>query len=229
MINIAIDGTVGSGKSTLARGIADRLGFHVLDTGAIYRALACSFRDEKHSKIDEQEVEEFIKDKKIEVFFVGKNQHVSVNGVDYTDMLREEEISNLASQISPYPVLREKVRELQQEFAKRYDCIIEGRDIATDVLPNADFKFFLTAKPEIRAMRRYQQSQEKNISYEEVLKDLKERDYRDEHRKVAPLKPAKDSIIVDNSQMTLEQTIEYCLNIINKKYDKYGKNKRIKQ
>ncbi len=229
MINIAIDGTVGSGKSTLARGIADRLGFHVLDTGAIYRALACSFRDEKHNKIDEQEVEEFIKDKNIEVFFVGKNQHVSVNAIDYTNMLREEEISNLASQISPNPVLREKVRELQQEFAKKYDCIIEGRDIATDVLPNADFKFFLTAKPEIRAMRRYQQSQEKNISYGEVLKDLKERDYRDEHRMIAPLKPAKDSIIVDNSQMTLEQTIEYCLNIINKKYDKYGKNKRIKQ
>ena len=220
MISIAIDGHVGSGKSTLARGLAKKLGFHVLDTGAIYRGLACAFRESGYKKINEETIAKFIKNVEVEIFFDNEIQHVVVNGKDYTTQLREEEISVLSSKISPFPVLREKVRHIQREFAEKYNCIVEGRDIGTVVLPNADYKFFVTASEEVRAKRRFEQYKDSHITYEEILKDLRERDYRDEHREIAPLKPAKDSIIIDNSNMTLEDSIDYCLKIINKRLEK---------
>lgn len=217
MLNIAIDGHVGSGKSTLSKGLAKRLNLRVLDTGAIYRGIACRFKAEGlENHIDEGTINKFVEKLKVQVEFDGDLQRVIVDGVDYTPWLRKEETSVLTSKISPFPKIREKVLDIQRDFAKKYDCVIEGRDIGTVVLPNADVKFFITASEKVRAQRRYDQI--KNLpdspSYDEILKDLRMRDYQDEHRKIAPLKPAEDSIIMDTSEMTLEQTIEKCVQII---------------
>ena len=219
MINIAIDGHVGSGKSTLARGLAKKLGFNVFDTGAIYRGLACEFKEKGYKSIDENTISDFISSVEVKIFFEGDVQHVVVNGHDHTPNLRREEISMLSAQISPFPVLRDKVKDLQRHFAKEYNCIMEGRDIGTVVLPNADLKFFITASEEVRAQRRFDQVKDKpnSPSYQEILNDLRERDYKDEHRTVAPLKPAKDAIILDTSNMTLDDTINKCIEIINNK------------
>lgn len=223
MINIAIDGHVGSGKSTLARGLAKKLGFNVFDTGAIYRGLACEFKEKGYKSIDENTISDFISSVEVKIFFEGDVQHVVVNGHDHTPNLRREEISMLSAQISPFPVLRDKVKDLQRHFAKEYNCIMEGRDIGTVVLPNADLKFFITASEEVRAQRRFDQVKDKpnSPSYQEILNDLRERDYKDEHRTVAPLKPAKDAIILDTSNMTLDDTINKCIEIINNKLNWY--------
>lgn len=217
MLNIAIDGHVGSGKSTLSKGLAKRLNLRVLDTGAIYRGIACRFKAEGlENHIDEGTINKFVEKLKVQVKFDGDLQRVIVDGVDYTPWLRKEETSVLTSKISPFPKIRDKVLDIQRDFAKKYDCVIEGRDIGTVVLPNSDVKFFITASEKVRAQRRYDQI--KNLpdspSYDEILKDLRMRDYQDEHRKIAPLKPAEDSIIMDTSEMTLEQTIEKCVQII---------------
>ena len=219
MINIAIDGHVGSGKSTLARGLAKKLGFNVFDTGAIYRGLACEFKEKGYKSIDENTISDFISSVEVKIFFEDDVQHVVVNGHDHTPNLRREEISMLSAQISPFPKLREKVKDLQRHFAKEYNCIMEGRDIGTVVLPKADVKFFITASEEVRAQRRFDQVKDKpnSPSYQEILNDLRERDYKDEHRTVAPLKPAKDAIILDTSNMTLDDTINKCIEIINKR------------
>lgn len=216
MFNIAIDGHVGCGKSTLAKGLAAKLGFMVFDTGAVYRSLACSFKAKGYTKISEQEIAKFVKDLKVEVKFFPDGQHVFVDGVDYINQIRLEEISMLAAKIAPFPVLRAKVLDVQRNFAKVNNCIMEGRDIGTDVLPYADIKFFITAREEVRAMRRYDQIKHKpnSPSYQEILEDLRARDYADEHREIAPLRPADDSIILDTSDLTLEESIEKCLKII---------------
>ena len=219
MINIAIDGHVGSGKSTLAKGIAKALGLHVLDTGAIYRGLTCAFGAANYDEINEKNILDFVKKVNLKIEFEGDEQHVIVNDVDYTPYLRLEKISLLTASLAQYQTLRDKVVEFQREFAKRYDCIIEGRDIGTIVLPKATVKFFVTASEEVRANRRFLQMKDKpnSPSFDEILADLRERDYKDEHRSVAPLKPAPDSIILDNSNMTLEETIKYCTKIIKDK------------
>ena len=220
MFNIAIDGHVSSGKSTIAKGLAQALGIKVLDTGAIYRGLACAFKAQGYNNINQQNMTEFInKIKTVKIVFEDNIQRVIVNDVDYTDKLRLEEISMTSAQIAPYEQLREKVRKIQQNFAERNDCIMEGRDIGTEVLPKADIKFFVTASEEVRAKRRFEQlkNNPNPPTYEEVLKDLRERDFADEHRKVAPLKPAKESIIIDTTNQTLEQTINLCLKIIRQK------------
>lgn len=217
MLNIAIDGHVGSGKSTLSKGLAKRLNLRVLDTGAIYRGIACRFKAEGlENHIDEGTINKFVEKLKVQVEFDGDLQRVIVDGVDYTPWLRKEETSVLTSKISPFPKIRDKVLDIQRDFAKKYDCVIEGRDIGTVVLPNADVKFFITASEKVRAQRRYDQIKDlpDSPSYDEILKDLRMRDYQDEHRKIAPLKPAEDSIIMDTSEMTLEQTIEKCVQII---------------
>lgn len=218
MINIAIDGHVGSGKSTLAYGIAQKLGLNVLDTGAIYRGLACAFKESGMIEPNLENVTKFVAQTTVKVEFIDGIQHVFVNDKDYTPWLRLEETSRLASSISPYQILRDKVIKIQREFAQNYDCVMEGRDIGTDVLPNAPVKLFITASEEVRAMRRYEQIKDKSqTSYEKILADLRERDYKDEHREVSPLRPAKDAIILDTSDMTLEQTIEKCVSIIKEK------------
>lgn len=219
MINIAIDGHVGSGKSTLAKGIAEKLGYHVLDTGAIYRALACAFK-ERGQEVSEEAIAKFVESVNVKVEFQQNSQKVIVNGKDYTPYLRTEEISTLTSTISPFQILRDKVLVIQREFAKKYNCIIEGRDIGTVVLPKADVKFFVTASMQVRAQRRFDQLDNSSLTFDKVLEDLKMRDYKDEHRAVAPLKPAKDSIIIDNTNMNLDETVQLCLRYIKSKLNK---------
>ena len=218
MLNIAIDGHVGSGKSTLASELAKILNLKMLNTGEIYRSIACCFK-EMNMEINEENIKKFVTNLNIEISFDSGEQVVYVNNKCFKGKLRSEEISMLTSKISPFLVVREKVLKLQRDFAKKNDCVMEGRDIGTVVLPNADFKFFVTASEFVRAQRRYDQLKDKTNapSFEEILEDLRQRDYNDEHRKVAPLKPAFDSIILDTSDMTLAQTVEYCCDIIKNK------------
>ena len=219
MINIAIDGHVGSGKSTLAKGLAKRLGFYVFDTGAIYRGIACEYMSRNLGEPNEEIINDFIKTFEVKVKFIDDVEHVFVNGKDWTPNLRLEQTSVMAGKISPYPKLRDKVLSSQRDFAKTHDVVMEGRDIGTRVLPNADFKFFVTASEEVRAGRRFDQIKgtANAPTYEQILQDLRDRDYRDEHREVAALRPAEDGIIIDSSNQTLEETIEKCLQIINER------------
>ncbi len=217
MYNIAIDGPVGSGKSTLAKMLATRLGFRFLDTGALYRGVACYIKYKNIDKIDEQSINKIVNELTIKIKFINNIQHVIINNLDFTAQLREEDISMLSSQISNYKSVRDKVLLLQREFAKENNCILEGRDIGTVILPNADVKFYLIADEKIRATRRYLQSvSSENISYEEIFNDLKKRDFDNMHREIAPLKPAKDSIIIDNTNMTIEECANLCMKYINK-------------
>lgn len=217
MLNIAIDGHVASGKSVLAKAIASNLGIKVFETGAIYRGLACAFKETGHV-VNFENVEKFIQGINVKVEFIEGIQHVIVNGVDYTSMLRLEEISVLSSAISPFKNLRNVVLDIQRNFAKENDCVMEGRDIGTEILPNANVKFFVTASQEVRAQRRYDQIKDKSTtSYQHILDDLKLRDYRDENREVSPLKKAEDAILIDSSDMALEEVIEKCLKIVKEK------------
>lgn len=217
MYNIAIDGPVGSGKSTLAKMLATRLGFRFLDTGALYRGVACYIKYKNIDKIDEQSINKIVNELTIKIKFINNIQHVIINNLDFTAQLREEDISMLSSQISNYKSVRDKVLLLQRNFAKRNNCILEGRDIGTVILPDADIKFYLVADEKIRATRRYLQSvSSENISYEEIFNDLKKRDFDNIHRELAPLKPAQDSIIIDNTNMTIEECANLCMKYINK-------------
>ena len=219
MFTIAIDGAMATGKGTIAKNIANKLNFKVLDTGAIFRGIACSFVDAGYEDMNENIIDEFVKTLKVEVKFIDDVQHVFANGEDKTANLRTEKTSQMASKVSVYPKIREFMNEVARAFAKENNCVVEGRDIATVVLPNADVKFFFTAEPEVRARRRYEQllASGKEADYEVVYKDMMERDARDSNREVAPLKPAEDSIILDNSKQTPEETLEECLKVIRKK------------
>lgn len=220
MINIAVDGFSGSGKSTLVKKLAKRLkgDFKVLDTGAIFRAFGCAFDSVGYHEMSEKNLKDFLKNNIISVKFIGDNQHLFVNDEDITDRLRDEKVGQLASKISVFPIIREKYLEIARDFAKKNNCLMEGRDISTVVMPNANVKIFLTAEESVRAKRRFDELLAKGVdaSYNDVLKDLQERDLRDTTRDVAPLRPATDSIIVDNSDMTFEETVDYCLAIIEK-------------
>ena len=219
MFNIAIDGHVGSGKSTLAHELAKRLNFKVLDTGAIYRGIACFYLKQNLPTPTEEIINDFVNKITVKVEFIDNLQHVIVNDIDFTSDLRFERTSMMASMISPFPNLRKKVLAIQRSFAEKYNCVIEGRDIGTVVLPDAKVKLFITASELVRANRRYQQIKDKkdSPSYQEILEDLRARDYKDMNRKVAPLKPAEDSIIIDTSDMNLFQTVDYCEKIIRSK------------
>ena len=228
MINIAIDGFTGSGKGTLANGIAKQFNLKHLDTGAIFRGIGCAYTEMGYNDLSEEIVNKHIKDISISVIFKDGTQRILLDGKDITGNLRTETASQMSSKVSVYGSVREKYLEIVQEFAKNYDCIIDGRDITSVVLPNADVKIFLDAAEEIRAKRRYEENVTKNIpcTYEEVLKNLHERDYRDSHREIAPLKIVPDAIVVDNSNLSIEETIETCTKIIQEKLEELGKISR---
>ena len=220
MFQIAVDGTSGSGKSSFAKGVAKKLGFYYLNTGEIYRALACAFKERGYGEVNDENIADFVKDIKVEVVFEEGEQVVYVNGKHYTPYLRLEEISSLTSQISPFKILRAQVLDVQRNFAKENNVVMEGRDIGSTVLPNADVKIFLTADVRARAERRYKElspEDKAQTSLEEVLADLEERDYRDSHREVAPLKVADGAVVLDNSNLNLEQTIEKGIEIVREK------------
>lgn len=219
MIKIAIDGLSGSGKGELAKGLAKNFNLKHLDTGAIFRTMGIVFWKKKISDPTENDVKSFLSNVKIEINFDTSSQRMFLDGEDVTPFLREEEVSKLASKVSAFSFAREKYLSVVGEFANTYDCVIDGRDITSIVLPDADVKFYLTADEKVRAERRYKENVEKKIdcSFEEVLSNLQERDYRDTHRDVAPLIIVDDAVVVDNTNLTIEETIDKCSQIIKEK------------
>ncbi|WP_296078844.1 (d)CMP kinase [uncultured Eubacterium sp.] len=218
MINVAIDGPAGAGKSTIAKAAAKELGFIYVDTGALYRAVA--YNAVKTGAIDdEQKIINMLDSTKVELKYVNGVQAVYLNGEDVSAFIRTPEISMGASKVSAIPQVRAFLLNLQREIASTNNVIMDGRDIATVVLPNADVKIFLFASPECRAERRYKELIEKgeSVSFDDVLKDVNQRDYQDSHREIAPLKPSDDSIMADTSELTLQESIDLIVNTIKEK------------
>lgn len=218
MINVAIDGPAGAGKSTIAKAAAKELNFIYVDTGALYRAIA--YNAVKTGAIDDESKIIAMLDKtKVELKYVDGVQAVYLNGEDVSAFIRTPEISMGASKVSAIPQVRAFLLNLQREIASNNNVIMDGRDIATVVLPNADVKIFLFASPECRAQRRYKELVEKgeSVTYEDVLQDVNQRDYQDSHREIAPLKPSEKSIMADTSELTLPQSIELIVNTIKEK------------
>lgn len=222
-ISIAIDGPAGVGKSTIAKMLAEELKYVYVDTGALYRAIAVFLSDCGISQDDLQEkrIADLIRDIRVEIRYEDGTQHVLVNGTDVTGRLRTQEISRMASVTSAIPCVRAKLLDLQRELAEKYDVIMDGRDIGTVVLPQATLKLFLTASAYVRAKRRYDQLKESGILGDETLssirKEIEERDYQDSHREIAPLKPADDAVIVDSSDLSMEEEIRMILSHLKEK------------
>ena len=217
MINVAIDGPAGAGKSTVAKAAAKELGYIYVDTGALYRTVALSAQKMGIlADLDDAAVDKLIESSTVEMKYIDGVQAVFLNGEDVSSLIRTPEISMGASKVSAIPKVRAFLLDLQQNIAKTNNVIMDGRDIATVVLPNADVKIFLFASPECRAQRRYKELIEKgeSVMYEDVLADVNQRDYQDSHREIAPLKPSKDSIMLDTSELNLEESISAVINTI---------------
>ena len=217
-MNVAIDGPAGAGKSTIAKAVAAKKGYIYIDTGAMYRAMALYFIKAGIKPDDEEAIAKSVDDIVVKIEYVDGAQHVILNGEDVTGMIRTEEVGNMASATSVYAPVRTKLVSLQQELAKTTDVIMDGRDIGTVVLPNADVKIFLTASVECRANRRYKELIEKGkeADYDKIAKDIEERDYRDSHREISPLKQADDAILVDSSDMTIDEVVDTIIGYCNK-------------
>lgn len=215
MINVAIDGPAGAGKSTVAKAAAKELGYIYVDTGALYRSIALNAV--RNGVIDsEQGIIDMLAETKVELKHENGTQVVYLNGEDVSSLIRTPEISMGASKVSAIAQVRSFLLDLQRDIAKTNNVIMDGRDIATVVLPDAQVKIFLFASPECRAKRRYKELLEKgeNVNYEDVLADVEQRDYQDSHREIAPLKPSEQSIMADTSDCTLQQSIDMVVNII---------------
>ena len=215
MINVAIDGPAGAGKSTIAKAAAKQLNYIYVDTGALYRTIA--YNAVKKNVIDDTNaVIALLNNTKVELKYIDGVQAVFLNGEDVSAYIRTPEISMGASKVSAIPEVRAFLLSLQREIAKENNVIMDGRDIATVVLPNADVKIFLFASPECRAERRYKELVEKgeNVKYEDVLADVNQRDYQDSHREIAPLKPSEDSIMLDTSKLNLDESIQLVIKTI---------------
>ena len=211
--NVAIDGPAGAGKSTIAKLVAKEKGYIYVDTGAMYRALAIHFLQKGISPENTGDIIEACRDADISIRYENGVQQVYLNGENVTGMLRTEEVGNMASKTSAVPEVREKLLELQRTLAKENDVIMDGRDIGTNILPDADVKIYLTASVETRAKRRYDELKEKgeDCDLDQIAQDIKERDERDMNRETAPLKKADDAILVDSSHMTIPQVVsEIC-------------------
>ncbi len=208
--NVAIDGPAGAGKSTIAKLVAKEKGFIYVDTGAMYRGLAIHFLDKG---LDAEETEKIIaacEDADVTIRYENGEQQVYLNDTNITARLREEAVGNMASKSSAIPAVRAKLLELQRGLARTQDVIMDGRDIGTCVLPKADVKVYLTASVETRAKRRYDELQAKGVVCDlaEIAKDIEERDHRDMTRETAPLKQAKDAVLVDSSFMSIEEVVK---------------------
>ena len=216
--NIAIDGPAGAGKSTIAKNLAKKLGYIYVDTGAMYRAMALFFLRRGIRAEESDRIEEADADADVSIAYENGEQQVILNGENVNGLIRTEEVGNMASASSVNPKVREKMTELQRRLAKTSDVIMDGRDIGTFVLPDADVKVYLTASVEERARRRALEYEKKGIevSVEQIAKDISERDYRDMHREHAPLRRAEDAVLVDTSDMTIAQVearlMELCEN-----------------
>ena len=209
-INIAIDGPAGAGKSTIAKAVAERRGFLYLDTGALYRTIALYVLRKAADPKDRVKVEALLSEIKIDLEYIDGVQHVKLNGEDVSELIRTPEVSVCASEVSALAGVRAFLLDLQRSIAAEHDCVLDGRDIGTVVLPNAQNKIYLTASPEARAMRRYNEMIAKGeaVEYNDVLRDVLYRDQNDSTRANAPLKSAADAVIVDSTKLTLEETID---------------------
>ncbi len=219
-VSIAIDGPAGAGKSTIARRLAKELGYVYVDTGAIYRTVAYFFDTWGISPKDIDGITRYIDELNIDIWYDEDGlQHMYMNNIDVTDDIRTPEISQKASLISAHAIVRDMLLDMQREVAEQFNVVMDGRDIGTVVLPNATVKIFLTASAEVRARRRTNEllAKGKKVSYEQVLKDIQQRDYQDTHREVAPLKMCRDSVKLDTSDMDIEQVLQEMKNIIARK------------
>lgn len=219
LISVAIDGPVGAGKSSIARAAAARLGFIYADTGALYRAVGLYCSRNGIDMTVPAEIAGALDRIKPEIRLIDGTQHIYLNGEDVSDEIRLPEISMVASAVSAVPEVRAALLELQRSIARENSVIMDGRDIGTVVLPNAEVKIFLTAAPEIRAKRRYDELAAKgqSVTFEEVLSDLNQRDYNDSHRAVAPLKQAEDAVLADTSGLDFARSVELVCGIIKEK------------
>lgn len=208
-MNIAIDGPAGAGKSTIAKRLAKELGFIYVDTGAMYRAMAYYFLTNGIKAEDEAAIAAACPEVDVTITYENGEQQVLLNGENVNGVIRNEEVGNMASASSVYPVVREKLMEMQRHLAATADVIMDGRDIGTCVLPNAQVKIYLTASSATRAQRRYDELTAKGVScdLEAIEKDIIERDYRDMHRETAPLKQAQDAVLVDSSYLNIEEVV----------------------
>ena len=222
-ISIAIDGPAGAGKSTIAKRLAKELGYYYVDTGAIYRTVAYFMDLLGIAPKDTDGVTRYIDELTVEIEYDETGaQHMIMNGMDVTDDIRTPDISQKASLVSAQPVVREMLLDMQRDVAKKHNVIMDGRDIGTVVLPRANVKIFLTASAEVRAQRRFQELQAKGSkdSYEKVLADIKLRDHQDTTREIAPLKQAKDAVLVDTSDMDIEAVVAAIRAIVHEKVSK---------
>ena len=201
-INIAVDGPAGAGKSSIARAVAEEIGYIYVDTGALYRSIALYSIE---NKLDNESLVNSLDKINIRLEFIDKCQHVFLNDNDVSDKIRTPEVSMGASKVSAIPEVRDFLFGLQKKIAAENNIIMDGRDIGTVVLPGADLKVFLTASAEERANRRFKEMTDSSISYEQVLEDIKQRDYNDMHRDIAPLKQAEDAVLLDTTGMTIEE------------------------
>lgn len=214
--SIAIDGPAGAGKSTMAWRAAAELGFVYVDTGAIYRTVGYAVSKREIDPSDTEKIDELLPRLRVKLAWKDGVQHMYLDGADVSKKIRLPEVSSMASKVSAIPSVRAFLLDTQRNAAKTNNVIMDGRDIGTVVLPDADVKIYLTASAEVRAKRRFLELQEQGRSdtYEEVLKDMIERDYRDMHRAVAPLKQADDAVLLDTSELSLDESIEAILRII---------------
>ena len=219
-ISIAIDGPAGAGKSTIAKRLARELGYYYVDTGAIYRTVAYFFDTWGVSPKDIDGINRYIDELNVDIWYDEEGvQHMYMNNIDVTDEIRTPEISQKASLISAHGVVREMLLDMQREIAEDNDCIMDGRDIGTVVLPKATVKIFLTAAPEVRAQRRTDEllAKGQKADYKKILEQIQQRDYQDTHREIAPLKMARDSIKLDTSDLDIDGVIAAMKEIIAKK------------
>ena len=219
---VAVDGTAGSGKGSVTKVVAERLNFVTIDTGAMYRCVTLAMLVQNVGIEEIDKIAEILKNTKIE--FEENPEHESgkkvlLNGNDVTDKIRSKEVNENVSPVSTIKIVREHLAQMQREMANSIDVIMDGRDIGTNVFPNADVKIYLDASPEERAERRFRQNKVNGIDipFEEILKNVKERDYIDSHREIAPLTKAPDAIYIDSTGMTIEEEAEAVIRVINEK------------
>ena len=213
---IAIDGPAGAGKSTIAKAVSQKLGFIYVDTGALYRSIGLYALNQGKNTANRAEVSALLPEIQVKIRYLDGTQHVYLNGEDVSDDIRKPPVSMAASNVSAHPEVREFLLNLQRQFAKESNVVMDGRDIGTVVLPQADIKIFLTASSEERARRRYNELIEKGeqVDFDKIHEEIKQRDYNDSHRAIAPLKQADDAILVDTTECTLEESIEQLETVI---------------
>lgn len=217
--SIAIDGPAGAGKSTIAKALAKRLGFIYVDTGAMYRTMALELLRKGISPEDVPAMEQACQDVEISITYEEGSQQVYLNGENVSSLIRREEVGNMASVSAANGKIREKLVDLQRQMAARENVVMDGRDIGTCVLPQADVKIYLTASVHTRAMRRYKEYLEKGqkVDLQQIEKDIEKRDYQDMHRDISPLKQAEDAVLLDSSDMGIEEVIDAMIALYEKK------------